>query len=182
MENRQLGFPWACLALAVGGTRLCDFDAQSMHHGARPGPTLAPWCTHKPPACPAAEGTRKDPRLDEKRKSVSEKKVNFVLYVSTTYLWTDLPSRREGVHTASFSSSVLRQPSGRLVQRADGVAPSAIPVYGHLLNLQGIRDPIYQVHALIQHTVLLRSIILLAQIINDAMDSSTQRVAKRVLG
>ena len=41
-------------------------SAQSTRHGARPGPTLAPSCTRGPPACPAAESTRKEPRAKEK--------------------------------------------------------------------------------------------------------------------
>lgn len=90
------------------------------------------------------------------------------------YMWTDLPSRREGVHISSFSSSVLRQPSGRLVQRADGVAPSAITVYGHLLDLKGIHDTcIHSRHSNIyQYT--------LVQFVKDV--SSMQRVAKRLIG
>ena len=49
---------------------------------------------------------------------------------------TNLSSRRERVHIPSLSSSVLRQPRGRLVERPHGVAPTIISIYRHLLNLK----------------------------------------------
>ena len=50
---------------------------QSTCHGPRPGPTLAPQCSRGPPACPATESTRKDPRAEE-HKHADVQKVNFV--------------------------------------------------------------------------------------------------------
>ena len=56
---------------------LLDFatlNAQSTRHGARLGPTIAPWCTGGPPACPPAKSARKDPRSEEKTFLFREKK------------------------------------------------------------------------------------------------------------
>ena len=66
--------------LQLGGKRsrgyLPDYaasDTQSTPRGARPGPTLAPWCAGGSPACPAAESARKDPRPEEKKSKFCTK-------------------------------------------------------------------------------------------------------------
>ena len=41
--------------------------------GPRPGPKLAPWCTGGLHACPGAENTRKDQRLEEKKMPMCKK-------------------------------------------------------------------------------------------------------------
>ena len=63
-----LGMP-PCGYLPVFAT----VNPQSTCHGPRPGPTLAPSCTGGLPACPGAESTRKDPRRQEKKKSMCKK-------------------------------------------------------------------------------------------------------------
>ena len=45
-------------------------NPQSTCRGPRPGPTLAPWCLGGLPACPGADGTRKDPRPEEKKMAM----------------------------------------------------------------------------------------------------------------
>lgn len=45
-------------------------------------PTLAPWCTRRPPACTAAESTRKEPRPEEReRKTCPCAKPKSILYM-----------------------------------------------------------------------------------------------------
>ena len=46
---------------------LATLSPQSTCHGPRRGPTLAPWCAGRLPACPGAKNTRKDPRQEEKK-------------------------------------------------------------------------------------------------------------------
>lgn len=48
---------------------------QSTRYGARPEPTLAPQCTRGPPACPAAESSRTNPRPYEKSYVPQEKSI-----------------------------------------------------------------------------------------------------------
>ena len=55
--------------LELGGKRSRNYlqdrtplNALSAGHGARLGPTLAPWCTRGPPVCPAAKRARNDRR------------------------------------------------------------------------------------------------------------------------
>ena len=82
-KNMFLEFAWAWLALAGRKAiprllaRFRDFYAQSTHHGARPGPTLAPWSAHGPPACPAAESARKDPRPEGKKLLRKQNSISY---------------------------------------------------------------------------------------------------------
>ena len=57
-------------------------NGQSTRHGARPGPTLAPWYTGGSPACPAAESARRRPAAGREEFYIPEK-VHFILEVST---------------------------------------------------------------------------------------------------
>ena len=45
-----------------------------MCDGPRPGATLAPGCSGGLPACSGVEGTRKDPRPEEKKHADEQKK------------------------------------------------------------------------------------------------------------
>ena len=56
-------------------------NTQSKRHGARPGPTLAPWCTGGSPAYPAAKSARKDPRPEEKKFCIPQKKQFYTRYM-----------------------------------------------------------------------------------------------------
>ena len=57
-NSRYVGFPLSRPALAPQKAirnylpDLTTLDAQSTYHGARPGPTLAPWCTGGSPFVP----------------------------------------------------------------------------------------------------------------------------------
>ena len=70
-----------CLArLWLGGKRSRDFlpdratsNAESARHGARPVPNLRQVCRRPPPARPAADSGRKDPRPGKKRSSMCKK-------------------------------------------------------------------------------------------------------------
>ena len=53
-------------------------NAKSARHGARPGPTLARWCTGGPPACSAAESARKKTAVGRENSCIPEKKDNFI--------------------------------------------------------------------------------------------------------
>ena len=53
-------------------------NAQSKRHGAQRVPTLAPGCTRGPPACPAAESARKDPRPAEKSRVMCKKRYSSI--------------------------------------------------------------------------------------------------------
>ena len=45
-------------------------NAHSTRDKARPRPTLAPWCTDGPSACPTTESARNDPRLEPEENSL----------------------------------------------------------------------------------------------------------------
>ena len=78
-ESQIMGFPSPCSALThrnASRDYLPDFttlNVQSTRHGAQPGPTLAPWCTRGPPACPAAASARRNARLEKKTWPMCEK-------------------------------------------------------------------------------------------------------------
>ena len=66
--------------LWLGGKRSRDFlpdratsNAESARHGARPVPNLRQVCRRPPPARPAADSGRKDPRPGKKRSSMCKK-------------------------------------------------------------------------------------------------------------
>ena len=57
--------------------------AQSTPHGPQPGPALALWRRNWSPACPAAEGTRKDPGPEEKKINAEEVRKRSTSYIPT---------------------------------------------------------------------------------------------------
>ena len=64
---------------------LATLNPQSTYQGPRPGPTLAPWCSGGLPACPGAESTRKDPRLEEKEMPMCKKNALIHIIVISIY-------------------------------------------------------------------------------------------------
>lgn len=55
---------------------------QSTPHGPYPGPAREPWCTRRPPACPAAGSTINDPRPKEKKGRSAKKSIwHIVIFV-----------------------------------------------------------------------------------------------------
>ena len=64
-------------------TVFATLNPQSTCHGPRPGPTLAPWCSGGPPACPAAESTSKEPRPQEKKNVGVQKKTHVYSSIHT---------------------------------------------------------------------------------------------------
>ena len=81
------GFAWAWMALrARSASRwlLAALNPQRTCHGPRPGSTLAPWCSGGLPACPGAEGTRKDPRPEDKKMPMCIKSTFLHSNINTT--------------------------------------------------------------------------------------------------
>ena len=65
--------------------RLATLNPRSTCYGPRPGPTLAPRCSGGLPACPGAEGTRKDPRPGEKEILMCKNK-HIYTYLVVIYI------------------------------------------------------------------------------------------------
>ena len=57
-----------------------DFRPPEHARRTRPGPTLAPQCSRGPPACPATESTRKDPRAEEQNADVQETSICYIVF------------------------------------------------------------------------------------------------------
>ena len=92
-------------------------NPQSTCHGPRPGPTLAPWCSVGLPAFPGAESARKDPRPEEKKMPMCNKK----------HIYTKIRSNIEYVLSFLWCTG-FNIPSARRLQASNSASPPRIAV------------------------------------------------------
>ena len=96
------GFAWPWLALHARNTSpwiRATFNPHSTCHRPRPGPTLVTWCSGGLPACPGAESTRKDLRLEEKKCRCAKE----------THVYIVSPRAREYTRGRKISYFLFRQ-------------------------------------------------------------------------
>ena len=117
------------------GTATQVLNAQSTRHGARPGPTLAPWCTGGAPCVPRSREREKRPTARREKLCIPEKKT--ILYILRS-INSSMFRLHAGIQSATSQTHTQKKHLRRHCLRL--VRPSPSLVYStrssiHLLDI-----------------------------------------------